>query len=56
VLGLVESVILQRKRGVEITERTAEAIASAALRVLDLDPAVISRAEDLGIGVLDRIA
>jgi len=56
VLGLVESVILQRKRGVEITDRTAEAIASAALRVLDLDPAVISRAEDLGTGVLDRIA
>ncbi|MFG6446209.1 TetR/AcrR family transcriptional regulator [Microbacterium sp. P07] len=55
VLGLVESVILQRKRGVVITERTAEAIASAALRVLDLRPDAISQAVAVGRDALDRI-
>lgn len=48
VLGLVESVILQRRRGVEITDATAEAIASAALRVLGADDDAVSAASAAG--------
>ncbi|MFJ6654378.1 TetR/AcrR family transcriptional regulator [Microbacterium sp. NPDC091313] len=48
VLGLVESVILQRRRGVEITDDTAKAIASAALRVLGVTPDAVAAARVAG--------
>ncbi|MDQ1129281.1 TetR/AcrR family transcriptional regulator [Microbacterium sp. SORGH_AS_0888] len=55
VLALVENVILQRKRGIAPTDAKAAEIASAALRVLDLDRAVRQRAADTGARILSAL-
>ena len=54
VLALVESVILQRKRGVAPTDLLAAEIADAALRVLDLTPEVRARAAIEGARLVPR--
>jgi AcrR family transcriptional regulator len=56
VLALVENVILQRKRGVTPTDADAATIASAALRVLDLDRATRESAVAAGARLLDALA
>jgi AcrR family transcriptional regulator len=57
VLGLVESVILQRRRAPEsIDDETAFGIADAALRVLDVDPGSVRRAREAGAVLLSEIA
>ncbi len=52
VLALVENVILQRKRGARPTDADASGIASAALRVLDLDRSTRERAAAAGTRLL----
>lgn len=55
VLALVESVILQRKRGDDATHIDAATIADAALRVLDLPRQERERAAATGPGLLDAV-
>lgn len=56
VLGLVESVILQRRRSPQsIDESTAPGIADAALKVLDLDSDEVRDASAAGREVLDTL-
>ena len=55
VLGLVESVILLRRRSPEsIDAETAPAIADAALRVIGLDDAAVRRIRVAGAGASRR--
>lgn len=57
VLGLVESVILLRRRAPEtIDDETAPAIADAVLRVLGFDDAAVHRASAAGVALLEGIA
>ena len=57
VLGLVESVILQRRRAPEtLDDETAPGIADAALRVLEVDADVVRGARESGAVLLEEIA
>ncbi|PTL72309.1 TetR family transcriptional regulator [Rathayibacter caricis DSM 15933] len=55
VLALVENVILQRRRPEIDLERHGEAVALAALRVLDLDRAAVAEALATGPAVLAHL-
>lgn len=53
ILGLVESVILQRRRApTSLDDQTPAVIADAALKVLDLPPAVVQASGRVGSGLL----
>jgi AcrR family transcriptional regulator len=57
VLGMVESVILRRRRAPEsLDEETPLSIADAVLKVLDLDAPVLDQAREDGLTLLPAVA